>query len=159
VQTLPGVGSVAVKLYCTRHSSSLEQHLRGTWSSGVLASIVPAKLAKQYCAWEIASVVLSAYAARVHGFGIARNPGIDVLLYLAGQRNIARVLNEYGPKHGEHVVVAIAHRAGHDLDISIPGDLEPLDTCTRTECSNRFRITRLAVFPIEERIYRMSESE
>lgn len=148
-----------MKLYCTRHSSSLEQQLRCAWSSEVLASIVPAKLAKRYCAWEIASAVLSAYAARVHGFGVARNPGIDVLLYLAGQRNIARVLDEYAPKHGEHVVVAIAHKAGHGLDIPVPGDLEPLEECTRTGCGDRSRVTRLAVFPVEERIYRMSESE
>ncbi|BES82535.1 hypothetical protein PABY_21020 [Pyrodictium abyssi] len=121
--------------------------------------MIPAKLAKQYCAWEIASTVLSAYAARVHGFGIARNPGIDVLLYLAGQRNIARVLDEYAPKHGEHVVVAIAHRAEHDQGIFVPEDLRPLEECTRTECGDRSRVTRLAVFPVEERIYRMSESE
>ncbi|ALL00103.1 hypothetical protein Pyrde_0053 [Pyrodictium delaneyi] len=81
-------------------------------------------------------------------------------MYLAGQRNIAKVLEEYAPRPGEHVVIALAYSIKAGEAVPRPSErLEPVENCVDTECSHyRSRVTRLAVFPIEERIYRFSET-
>ncbi|KSW11367.1 hypothetical protein CF15_00415 [Pyrodictium occultum] len=132
----------------------MEEELSPADGREALVSLVAESLARRYCPEEIASAALAVYAARVRGFGIARNPGIDLLLYLAGQRNIADVLHSYKPRPGGRVLIVAVYPANRLPQSLIPGVLEPPSSCTAGSC-DRTRETRLAVFPLRERVYRM----
>ncbi len=48
-----------------------------------------------------------AYEARLKGRNIARKPGIDILLYVIGERNIRRALEMAGPRD-KAIVIAVS---------------------------------------------------
>lgn len=115
-------------------------------------SIIPLRAARQYGLEAVLAAYTAAYIAHIRGLSIARRPGIDALLYLAGTRNIAEALARLAPRPGDQALALCTPQVNERLhkllghtECSIPHS-DPLST------------TRAALAPLELRAYKPQEA-
>ena len=115
-----------------------------------------------------ATAALAAYSVRARGAGVARKPGLEIVLALTGQRNIKAALKLAEPVEGESaVLIAIGDADVKDVvDTAIERvglgscRLDPVGACRlilglpciESREARRLLVTLAALYPITSRL-------
>ncbi|WP_048061402.1 KEOPS complex subunit Cgi121 [Hyperthermus butylicus] len=154
-QLVPGLGRISLLLLCTRTDEELEKLADSLEADRkCIVGIIPVSLASRHSLKEVLAATIAVYAAYARGKNIARKPGIDVLLYLAGERNISKVLQNYPLRYGEPTVLAVACKNPESLDL-LARKAKPATSCSLRRETEPLMLAKIAVFPVEAKVYKL----
>ena len=148
---LPNIGRLTIYLGCTIFNNKLAKLIESIEDEEALVALVPSFLAEKYSISEMITALLEAYTLTRYGFSKARKRGLEVLRILCNEKNLGKVANTCGAKPGETVALLIA--TPHNIDTEL-SELEETECLIKSK-PTRIDITRVAVYPVETRLFRI----
>ena len=148
---LPNIGGLNIYLECTIFDNKLAKLIESIEGEEGLVALVPSFLAEKYSIHEMITALLEAYTLTRYGFSKARKRGLEVLRILCNEKNLGKVANTCGAKPGETVALLIV--TPHNIDTEF-SELEEAECLIKSK-PTRMNITRVAVYPVETRLFRI----
>lgn len=151
---LPNIGRLNIYLKCTIFNDQLAKLMNSLESEEgeeTLVALAPSFLGERYSIPEMITALLEAYTLTRYGFSKARRRGLEVLRVLCNEKNLGKVANTCGAKPGETIVLLIATPHKIDTELSRLEEAE----CFAKPRPTKIDITRVAVYPVEARLFRI----
>ncbi|BEP18578.1 hypothetical protein PYJP_19300 [Pyrofollis japonicus] len=141
---------------CTLFDEHAEKALQFFKEDYDLIVFVPYDLAVKHGLEALFSATISAYALIRHGFRRARHKGLEALSVLCREKNLGTVAARCGARRNEKVIAILV---SSNLE-RLRRVLETLKAirCKFPQSSDPLSLTRISVYPIEERLYRIQPS-
>jgi hypothetical protein len=153
---LPGISNVYLSVICTVFDEHAEKVMQFLNEDHELVVFIPFNLAVEYGLEALFSATLSAYTLIRHGFGRARQRGLEALSILCREKNLGKVAARCGAKKGEKVVAVLVSSDPDRLGKAL--EMLKAVRCELPQSSDRLFLTRVSVYPVEERLYRIQAS-
>lgn len=145
-----GSAILTVELHCITYTEKALQALQR--DTETYTALVPLRAARRYGLEALLAAHIAAYTAYTRGLAIAKRPGVDTLLYLAGTRNIAEALRKLAPRPGETTLALCTPTPSQRLHA------ETSHQECRLPHSPPEAVTQAALAPLELRAYKPQEA-